>query len=129
MNANEIITILFTDNLIHRTTRVHIAEREYIPVLEWVESLPATIQDDALGLGVYLVDAHEPNDTSACCDSCGKEHTPCWRVDDSAGWLCLECLIEQAIAEAEEEQAFISAEQNATSDPNWPENDPYQMLP
>ena len=128
MNANEIITVFFTDNLTRHTSVIDMALPEYIAVLDEVTTLPAVVQDDAIGLGIYTIAANEPDAESGCCDCCGAENVPIWR-EDSAGWECAVCLVVDAVENAHEEQAFRSAEQNAASDPNWPENDPYQLLP
>ena len=110
MNANEIITVTFTDALTRRAIAIDMAQPEYIAVLDKVTALPAVVQDDAIGLGVYTITANqEPRDytESGCCDDCGKEYTPIWRVDDSAGWLCEACLIAQAAIDAIHEQEFV----------------------
>lgn len=113
MDANDIITVTFTDNLARQTIIIDMAQPEYVAVLGKVTALPAAIQDDTIGLGVYTVTA-TPADgevrdhtDSGCCDDCGKEHTSIWSVDDSAGWLCVTCLIEQAAIDAIHEQEFV----------------------
>ena len=113
MNANEIITVTFTDNLTRQTIIIDMAQPEYIAILDKViPPTPVKIQDDAIGLGIYTVVVATWDDVG-CCDDCGAQSEAIWCCDDSAGWLCEACLIAQAIADTEEEQAFRSAEQNA----------------